>query len=453
MNSTFSLAKSKKIFLGLLSFALLISCGSFQSASYFETDGIYVSKKSNSQVASQEVTQDTYYSQYFQDVADGYIPETTQETYFTDTDTYTSSGQNQSSDIDSASSQIPWGEQTAQTEIIVVNNSPNMFWGGLSGFAFRTSSFWNNYYGDSFRFGYGNFFNPFFNPYQSNFGFWGRGNQFFNPYMNPYSAYSNFYSPYGYANFWNFNQRWRGNRFMNGYNNQNLNDRDFASTVARVRSGRGEKNYGNSSDRNNRNDDSKESKSDARDVQRTINRINVGRGVSSIGRGVSIGSIGTNQLRENIASNSRSTIFRNTGSTSGITGFYRSNTNITKSLLGNSSGRVSLSRNSLGARNNNNNTSSPRTLRPVKTRRPVVVNNRQPAVRRAVQQPIKRANTSYNRPKKNNSSPARSYNSTPARSYNSTPARSYNSGSSSRGSSSGASGGGSGRSSSGGRRN
>ena len=452
MNSTFSLAKSKKIFLGLLSFALLISCGSFQSASYFETDGIYVSKKSNSQVASQEVTQDTYYSQYFQDVADGYIPETTQETYFTDTDAYTSSGQNQSSDIDSASSQIPWGEQTAQTEIIVVNNSPNMFWGGLSGFAFRTSSFWNNYYGDSFRFGYGNFFNPFFNPYQSNFGFWGRGNQFFNPYMNPYSAYSNFYSPYGYANFWNFNQRWRGNRFMNGYNNQNLNDRDFASTVARVRSGRGEKNYGNSSDRNNRNDDSKESKSDARDVQRTINRINVGRGVSSIGRGVSIGSIGTNQLRENIASNSRSTIFRNTGSTSGITGFYRSNTNITKSLLGNSSGRVSLSRNSLGARNNNN-ISSPRTLRPVKTRRPVIVNNRQPAVRRAVQQPIKRANTSYNRPKKNNSSPARSYNSTPARSYNSTPARSYNSGSSSRGSSSGASSGGSGRSSSGGRRN
>ena len=452
MNATFSLAKIKKIFLGLLSFALMISCGSFQSASYFETDGIYVSKKSNSQVASQEVTQDTYYSQYFQDVADGYIPETTQETYFTDTDTYTSSGQNQSNDIDSAASQIPWGGQTSQTEIIVGNNGPNYFWGGLSGFAFRTSSFWNNYYGDSFRFGYGNFFNPFFNPYQSNFGFWGRGNQFFNPYMNPYSAYSNFYSPYGYANFWNVNQRWRRNRFMNGYNNQILNDRDFTSTVARVKSGRGEKNYGNSSDRNNRNDDSKESKSDARDVQRTINRINVGRGVNSIGRGVSIGSIGTNQLRENIASNSRSTIFRNTGSTSGITGFYRSNTNITKSLLGNSSGRVSLSRNSLGARNNNN-TSSPRTLRPIKTRRPVVVNNRQPAVRRAVQQPIKRANTSYNRPKKNNSSPARSYNSTPARSYNSTPARSYNSGSSSRGSSSGASSGGSGRSSSGGRRN
>ena len=452
MNTTFSLSKIKKIFLGLLSVTLLISCGSFQSASYFETDGIYVSKKSNSQEASQEVTQDTYYSQYFQDVADGYIPETTEETYFTDTDAYTSSDQNQYSDTDSASSQIPWGEQTSQTEIIVVNNSPNMFWGGLSGFAFRTSSFWNNYYGDSFRFGYGNFFNPFFNPYQSNFGFW--NNQFFNPYFNPYSAYSNFYSPYGYANFWNRNQGWGRNRYMNGYKDQNLNDRDFASTVARVRSGRGEKNYGDSSDRNNRNDDSKESKSDARDrdVQRTINRINVGRGVSSIGRGVSIGSIGTNQLRENIASNSRSAIFRNGGSTSGITGFYRSNTNITKSLLGNSSGRVSLSRNSLGARNNNNNTSSPRTVRPVKTRRPVVVNNRQPNVRRAAQQPVKRANTSYNRPKKNNSTPARSYNSTPARSYNSTPARSYNS-SSSRGSSSGASSGGSGRSSSGGRRN
>ena len=64
MNATFSLAKIKKIFLGLLFFVLLVSCGSFQSASYFETDGIYVSKKSNSQESSQEVTQDTYYSQY-----------------------------------------------------------------------------------------------------------------------------------------------------------------------------------------------------------------------------------------------------------------------------------------------------------------------------------------------------------------------------------------------------
>ena len=261
--------------------------------------------------------------------------------------------------------------------------------------------------------------------------------------MNPYSAYSNFYSPYGYANYWNVNQRWGRNRFMNGYNNQNLNDRDFASTVARVRSGRGEKNYGNSSDRNNRNDDSKESKSDDRDVQRTINRINVGRGVNSIGRGVSIGSIGTNQLRGNITSNSRLTNSRNIGSTSGITGFYSSNRNLTKALQGSGSGRVSLSRNSLGARNNTM-TSSPRTVRPIKTKKPVV--------RRVTPQQINRSNSSYNRPKKNNSAPARSYNSTPARSYNSTPARSYNSGNS-RGSSSGASSGGSGRSSSGGRRN
>ena len=441
MNNTLKLSEIKNLFLGLLSVILLIGCGSFQSASYFETDGIYVSKKSNSQESSKEVTKDTYYSQYFQDVADGYIPETTQETYFTDTDAYTSTNQYQSTDIDSETSQIPWGGQTSQTEIIVVNNSPNYFWGGLSGFAFRTSSFWNNYYGDSFRFGYGNFFNPFFNPYQSNFGFW--GNQFFNPFMNPYSAYSNFYSPYGYANYWNVNQRWGRNRFMNGYNNQNLNDRNFASTVARVRSGRGEKNYGDSSDRNNRNDNSKESKSDNRDVQRTINRINVGRGVNSIGRGISIGSIGTNQLRGNIASNSRATNSRNIGFNPGVTGFYSSNRNLNKALQGSSSGRVSLSRNSLGARNNTM-TSSPRTVRPIKTKKPVV--------RRVTPQQINRSNSSYNRPKKNNSAPARSYNSTPARSYNSTPARSYNSGNS-RGSSSGASSGGSGRSSSGGRRN
>ena len=178
-------------------------------------------------------------------------------------------------------------------------------------------------------------------------------------------------------------------------------------------------------------------------MQRTINRINVGRGVNSIGRGVSIGSIGTNQLRGNITSNSRLTNSRNIGSTSGITGFYSSNRNLTKALQGSGSGRVSLSRNSLGVRNNIK-TSSPRTVRPINTRRPVAV-NRLPVKKRASPQQINRSNTSYNRPKKNNT--------TPARSYNSTPARSYKSGSSSRGSSSGASSGGSGRSSSGGRRN
>jgi uncharacterized membrane protein YgcG len=103
-----------------------------------------------------------------------------------------------------------------------------------------------------------------------------------------------------------------------------------------------------------------------------------------------------------------------------------------------------------GARNNTK-TSSPRTVRPIKTRRPVAV-NRLPVIKRAKPKQINRSNTTYNRPKKNNTTPARSYNSTPARSYNSTPARSYSS-SSSRGSSSGASSGGSGRSSSGGRRN
>ena len=431
MKNTLKLSEIKILFLGLLTAALLLSCGSFQGASYFESDGIYASKKVVNQQQVKETNQDSYYSQHFRDVADGYIPETTEETYFTDTDSYTSSNQYQPSDLNNGTGQIPWGGETAQTEIIVVNNSPNYFWGGLSSFAFRTSSFWNNYYGDSFRFGYGNFFNPFFNPYQSNVGFW--RNQFFSPYYNPYSAYANFYSPYGYANFWNVNQRWGRNRLMNRYGDQEINGRDYASTVARIRSGRGEKNYEDSSNRNPENSDSKESKSNDIDVQRTINRINVGRGVNSFGRGrgISIGSLGSNQLTGN--SNGNFITTRTSGYSSAITGVNRSNVNPTKSMQENSSGRISLSRNTLGARNNIR-TTSPRTVRIVK--RPEIV-------KRAAPQKVIRANTSYNSPTSRNN-----YNrSTPVRSYNSGSSRgsSNNSGSSTSG--------GSARNSSGGRNN
>ena len=50
-------------------------------------------------------------------------------------------------------------------EVILVNNFQNYSW-GLAGFGFGYSPFWNNYYANPYRFGYGGFYSPFLNlPY------------------------------------------------------------------------------------------------------------------------------------------------------------------------------------------------------------------------------------------------------------------------------------------------
>ncbi len=194
---------------------ILFSCGSFQGASYFESDGIYVSKAQTQQERPQEaagLNKNNYYSQYFKDVADGNMPLVSDDTYFTDSETYTSTDQYQQTAVDNNISQIPWGGETTQTEIIVVNNTPNYLW-GLSGFAFNNSPFWNNYYGNQFRFGYGNFYNPYFDFYGGYAGYWGG----FNSFYRPFAYYGGFYNPYGFRNPWN--RFGYTNIFGNRYNN------------------------------------------------------------------------------------------------------------------------------------------------------------------------------------------------------------------------------------------
>ena len=182
MNVNINFSNIKNSILGLAFSSLVLSCGSFKSASYFESDGIYVSNSNRPQETQQEVNKNTYYSQYFKEVAEGNIAENSEEVYFTDTDGYSSSGQNQNNTSYNGYDQIPWGGETSQTEIIVVNNSPNYLW-GLSGFSFRYSPFWNNYYGNHFRFGFGNFYNPYFGYYGSSLaGYWGGFNSFYSPF-------------------------------------------------------------------------------------------------------------------------------------------------------------------------------------------------------------------------------------------------------------------------------
>ena len=181
MKADLSVRKIKNSFLVVAVSTIVFSCGSFQSASYFESDGIYVSKVQTQKERPQETAgsnKNNYYSQYFKDVADGNMPLASDDTYFTDSETYTSADQYQQTAVDNNISQIPWGGETTQTEIIVVNNNPNYLW-GLSGFAFNNSPFWNNYYGNQFRFGYGNFYNPYFDFYSGYAGYWGGFNSFY----------------------------------------------------------------------------------------------------------------------------------------------------------------------------------------------------------------------------------------------------------------------------------
>ena len=54
MKADLSLRKIKNSFLVVTASTIVFSCGSFQSASYFESDGIYVSKAQTQQERPQE---------------------------------------------------------------------------------------------------------------------------------------------------------------------------------------------------------------------------------------------------------------------------------------------------------------------------------------------------------------------------------------------------------------
>lgn len=436
MNAQTNIQKIKGLFIALTASLTLVGCGSFQGASYFSSDGIYTTKtqvRTERTVRTQATNSNnsSYYSEYFKDAAAGTLADN--EEYFTDTDNYTSEQDYTDENTYVESSQIPWGGQTSQTEVVIIDRSPNFMW-GLSGFAFRASPFWSGYYfNDPFRFGYGGFRTPFMNPYYGYGGFagvWG-----YDPFYSPFSYYPGYAFGYGW-NRWNRWNRWKrwGNH---GYGHHGYyGGSDYTSTVARVKSGRGEKNYEGSRRTNSRVQE-RNAKTQNRDVKApSLNRLNAGRGINSLGNVYML----TNR-RDNINPDSKLSGRSNTkrpvyGSNSISTNQNRSaRTNSPKGSQTNSRGRFTQSRYGLGNRTEVN-TTSPRA------------SNRRPAVNRRSQTPKRTATQPSRRVNRNNS-----YNSTPRRTYKSTPSyrstspsRSYNSGSSRSYSSS------SGRSSTGGRR-
>ena len=291
--------KSINLFLSISLALLFTKCGSFQGSSYFDSDGIYFSESKSSLEKTNAITKYNYYEQYFKNAANnGYVDISEEEIYFTDTNSYTSSDSNPVDMGIENNSQIPWGGETSQTEIIL-NNFPNYSW-GFTGFGLGFSPFWNNYFGNPHRFGYGGFYSPFmnypyWNPYRGYAGMWGG----FNSFYSPFGFRGGFYNPYGfgYRNGWA--NRW--NRFGDYYgdNLRQRNKRDYRSTVARIKSGRGEKNYDSPREKIRENTQSNDSK--VRDIQNTLNRVNIGRGSNSIGRNLVVG-YDRNRLNDNTRS-------------------------------------------------------------------------------------------------------------------------------------------------------
>lgn len=458
MKTTQFYIRIKRVVLSFLLASLVLSCGSFQGASYFESDGIYASQTVVRSERPQATTDNNnYYTQYFKSAAEeGYVEPAADEVYFTDTDSYNSSYQEEVNQ--ELNSQIPWGSQTAQTEIVLINNRPNNLW-GLSGFAFNFSPFWNNYYGNPYRFGYGRFYDPFFNrPFWNPYGgFAGWGG--FDPFYSPFSYYGGFYNPYGFG--FGYGNRW-GNRWGNRFNRWNRfgdyygndfnrrNNRDYRSTVARIKSGRGEKTYNSDTSRSRRN--SRTANSKANEIQTTLNRLNVGRGTRTVGRSTLVGFDRNRLGITSGGSSSQSRSVRPVGnvvSRSRSLGQTQGNTNITKGSSGvtRSSARVQTQYR-LTERNPNRSTAQVQRHSSVRTVR-VAPNRSYNRTSNRVQQPnnrnLKKSNSNYNSTQRSRSNYTRSNNSSSnTRSYSrpsssSSSRSSYSSGSSrssSRGSSS-----------------
>jgi hypothetical protein len=410
MNTARFLRKLTSLILTISASLILFSCGSFQGASYFESDGIYTNKTQYRTEQPQNVasSKGSYYKEYFKNAADGNVSD--DEMYFTDTESYVSENSYNENTNYSESSQIPWGEKTTQTEIVIIDRSPNYLW-GLSNFAFSNSPFWNNYYfNDPFRFGYGYYPSPFMNPYVDPYfggfaGTWGWRNFGF---YSPYSYYPGF--QFGYS--WNRWNRWNRNGINNyRYNNFGNARRDYNETVARVKSGRGEKNYSNSTRSSNTKERNAKSNETA-DIKTNLNRYNQGRGINSLGNTYILNP--RNNTKNSVQSSENSRTARPAfGSTLGSSSVNsRINSKPTKSAQSNSQGRFIQSRSSLGARNGIN-TNSPRRIKQ-SSPPPRQVRSVNKTYQR---QPTRRSN--YNNTQRSYSAPANNQRVAPARSYSS----------------------------------
>jgi hypothetical protein len=196
------------LFLSILS-VFVVSCGSYQNTSYYDTDGIYVNSESKTTVAatSEPAPNNNQYKNYFGSLQD---PNAKKDSTFTDVERYSSDSYNNQGN----SSNSVWGSDSGTTVVNIYDNSWgwnnlgwNNYWNWNIGWG------WNSWYGPNWGWGWNNWYGP-------NWG-WGWNNWYGNPWCGGY--YQPYFQPYhhGTRSFASTNNsnNYSGNRYDNGRRN------------------------------------------------------------------------------------------------------------------------------------------------------------------------------------------------------------------------------------------
>ena len=189
--------KLKKISFLLLSFTIL-SCGSFNSSGYTNSDGIYGEIKQNKITENQN---GIYYKNYFDQKAEEYgLNEELNDSVITDLNSY--SNPINSSNLTYKDSYGSWGDNPSSVNIIYRDNYIDSYWGNHYGYNhmstwnnhlyspyYRPYNYWSYYpYQPYIGFGIGYFFSPWWG--YGGYGGYG-GYYIYNQYNDPNNIYNN----------------------------------------------------------------------------------------------------------------------------------------------------------------------------------------------------------------------------------------------------------------------
>jgi len=222
-----------------LSGIVLASCGSYQSASYYDNDGIYDSddqvttERPQRQKSKKEEVDNDAYANYFGQQANQY-QEALDSEIFTDIDSYSSTADMENDSIpedqltdyydngNDYAGYAAWGDNATDVTINVYDNS----W-GWGGFGFGSPWLYNSYGWGGYGLGWGGYYNPVwrygYRPWGYGYRPWGWGGYYGYGYAGYYGGYGTWVPHYGYYHGYH-------NRYY-GYNN--YGQRSYAHNATR----------------------------------------------------------------------------------------------------------------------------------------------------------------------------------------------------------------------------
>src|SRR5680860_998854 len=209
--------------LAALTGIVLASCGSYQSASYYDNDGIYSSdnqvttERPQRKEAKKQETGNEAYTNYFGQQAKQY-EEALDGEIFTDIDSYSSNSEMENDSLPQGqltdyydngndyAGYAAWGDNTTSVNINVYDNSWGFGGWGFGGFGYGSPWLYNSYGWGGYGFGWGG---GYYNPWRYRYSPWGWG--------GGYGGYAGYYGGYGYGGYGSWCPPYG---YYNGYNNR-----------------------------------------------------------------------------------------------------------------------------------------------------------------------------------------------------------------------------------------